>query len=82
METYTFELWDKESRSIVGSFSSEAEVLAAVREALACHGSAYAETFAVIREDARGRSKLLGEGSDLVELARRSATVPELNRMP
>lgn len=78
----TFELWDKESRSIVGTFSSEAEVLAAVREAIACHGRVYAETFAVICEDARGRSRLLGEGVELVELARRSATVPEYNRMP
>ena len=78
----TFELWDRESRSLVGTFSSEAEVLAAIREALASHGRAYAETFAVIREDTRGRSKLLGEGSDLVELACRSATVPEYNRIP
>jgi hypothetical protein len=78
----TFELWDKESRSIVGTFSSEAEVLTAVREALARHGRTYAETFAVIREDIRGRSKLLGEGSDLVELACRSATVPEYDRTP
>ena len=71
METY--ELWDKDSRSIVGAFASEAEALAAVRDALDSHGQAYAETFAVIREDARGRSRLLGEGAALVELASRSA---------
>lgn len=72
----TFELWDKDSRSIVGAFDTEAEVLAAVREALERHGLAYAETFAVIREDALGGSKLLGDGIELVELARRSAPAP------
>ena len=71
METY--ELWDKDSRSIVGAFASEAAVLDAVREALEHHGRAYAETFAVIREDVRGRSKLLAEGVDLVERARCAA---------
>jgi hypothetical protein len=71
METY--ELWDKDSRSIIGAFDSEAEALTAVRDALERHGQAYAETFAVIREDVRGRSRLLGEGPALVELARRAA---------
>ena len=72
----TFELWDKDSRRIVGAFDTEAEVLAAVREALDVHGLAYAETFAVIREGARGGSDLLGEGTELVELARRSTPAP------
>jgi len=44
-----------------------------VREALELHGRPYVETFAVIREDARGRSALLGEGSGLVDLALRQA---------
>lgn len=71
----TFELWDKDSRSIVGAFDTEEEALAAVREALERHGRAYAETFAVIREDARGRSRLLGEGGTLVEYALRGVPV-------
>lgn len=69
----TFELWGKDSRSILGAFDTEEAALAAVREALDRHGRAYAETFAVIREDARGRSRLLGEGATLVEDAVRGA---------
>jgi hypothetical protein len=65
----TYELWSKASRSIVGGFDSEAEALAAVRDALARHGRAYAEEFAVVREDQRGRSKLIAEGTELVERA-------------
>lgn len=72
----TFELWDKDSRSVVGTFDSEAEALAAVREALERHSQAYAEDFAIIREDAEGASELVGEGMDLVERALRSVPAP------
>jgi hypothetical protein len=65
----TYELWSKPSRSALGAFDTEAEALAAVREAVAQHGRAYAEGFAVIREDRRGRSKLVAEGAQLVDLA-------------
>ena len=65
----TFELWSKASRSIVGAFDSETQALAAVRDALTRNGRAYAEELAVIREDSRGRSKLIAEGAQLVERA-------------
>lgn len=76
----TFEMWDKDSRSVVGAFATEAEALAAVRAALERHGRPYAETFAVIREDARGESTLLGEGGELVDRACRAAATPPETR--
>jgi len=75
-ERVTYELWSKASRSIVGAFDSEAEALAAVREALARHGRAYAEELAVIREDRRGRSTLLAEGAQLVDRAAAAVSQP------
>ena len=64
-----FELWSKTSRNIVGSFSTEVEALAAVRDAVDRHGRAYAEELAIVREDNRGNSKLIGEGAALVDRA-------------
>jgi hypothetical protein len=73
----TYELWSKASRSVVGAFDSEAEALAAVREALAHHGRGYAEELAVVREDRRGRSSLLAEGTQLVDRAVTAASRPQ-----
>jgi hypothetical protein len=67
-----FELWDLTTRNVTGFFPSEAEALAAVRAATKAHGRAYAEAFALIREDARGRSKTIARGPALVEHAFRA----------
>ena len=69
----TYELWSKASRSIIGTFGTEAAALTAVREALEAHGRAYAEELAIIREDSSGRSKPIAEGVGLVERALRAA---------
>jgi len=63
------ELWSKVSRSIVGTFPTESAALAAVREAVAFHGRAYAEGLSIIHEDRRGRSKPVAEGEVLVDRA-------------
>lgn len=65
----TYELWSKVSRSIIGAFVSESAALAAVREAFEAHGRSYAEQLAVVREDSRGRSKLIAEGAPLIDRA-------------
>jgi hypothetical protein len=67
-----FELWDLTTRNVTGFFSTEADALAAVRAAIERHDRAYAEAFALIREDARGRSKTIARGSDLIERALRT----------
>ena len=65
----TFELWDLTTRNLAGFFETEAEALAATRAAVQTHGRDYAEAFALIREDSRGRSTTIARGADLVERA-------------
>lgn len=65
----TYELWDLTSRNVTGFFGTEAEALAAVRAAAARHGRAYAEAFALVREDRRGRSTTVALGPTLVDRA-------------
>ena len=64
-----YELWDLTSRNVAGFFETEADALDAVRAAGHTHGAAYAECFALIREDARGRSKTIARGTELVKRA-------------
>lgn len=73
----TFELWSNASRSIVGAFDTESTALAAVREAIQTHGRTYAEGLALIREDRRGRSTLIAEGSMLGDRALAVAARPD-----
>lgn len=72
----TYELWSKASRSIVGAFGAESAALAAVREVMEALGRPYAEGLALIREDGRGRSELVAEGSALGERALAAAPRP------
>jgi len=71
-----FELWDLTTRNVTGFFLTEAEALAAVRAAIETHGRAYATAFALIREDARGRSRTIARGAELVERALHATNRP------
>lgn len=68
-----YALWDLETGNLVQEFPTELAALAAIRAAVARHGRSYAETFAVLREDRHGRSRLIAEGAGLVDLALRGA---------
>ena len=65
----SYELWDLVSRNATGFFDTEAEALRAVRSAAELHGRAYAESFALVREDERGRSRTIARGTQLVDRA-------------
>ena len=65
----TFDLWSEASRTIVRSFPTESEALAAMREATEAQDCAYAEELAVIGEDGRGRSKAVADGAQLANRA-------------
>ena len=65
----TFEIWDLVTRNLTGSFSTESEALEAVRNAVERHGRSYAEAFALIQEDSRGRSTTIARGMELIERA-------------
>lgn len=73
-----FELWDLPSRNVAGYFQTKVEALAAVRAAVKAHGRAYAEEFLLLSEDTRGRTRVIAEGAELVDLALRS----DLQREP
>ena len=65
----TYELWSMGSGNVIGCFDTEVAALAAVRSALATHGREYAAGLALGREDSRGRSKAIAQGSDLINRA-------------
>jgi hypothetical protein len=65
----TYELWDLTTRNLTGFFATEGDALQAVRTAVEERGRSYAEAFALVREDARGRSTTIARGMELVERA-------------
>ena len=65
----TYELWDTETRNIVGAYVSEEDALVVVREAIGAHGTRYADTLALVHEDARGAVQTLAVGAALAERA-------------
>jgi hypothetical protein len=64
-----YELWSMTSRNLLGCFGTEAEALAAVRDALERNGPDYAVALALGREDRRGRTRAIAHGSALIERA-------------
>lgn len=55
--------------SLFGTFDAEADALAAVRREVQANGREYAEQFALGFENARGRSRPIASGTDLVNRA-------------
>lgn len=65
----TYDLWDSESGNIIGTFPTREEALLVVREALSRHGVQYAESLLFGQEDARGHTKAIAQGKQLIDLA-------------
>lgn len=65
----TFELWNVESGNLLGSFPNEQAALAAVVEAMQQNGLDYVDLLALGSESARGRSKIVASGRDLIQRA-------------
>jgi hypothetical protein len=63
-----YELWDVDTGNIVGTYASEAEALAEVRDLLALNGAAYAADLSLGRKGDEG-GELLAEGFELAQLA-------------
>ncbi len=59
---------------MIGAFDTEAEALALVRLAAATHGTDYIKTVFLGREDKKGHSKIVAQGKELLDLARRKGT--------
>jgi len=78
----TFELWNTESRNLLGSFATEELALAAVREAIQRNGEEYGQILALGREDSRGNSRIVARGHQLVERVVQPDQQPGQNRHP
>ncbi len=72
----TYELWDTESRNVIGEFESEADALAAVLEAVQLNGVESVAAFTLIGAFDDGEVKGLAGGGELVDLARRQESLP------
>ena len=64
-----FELWDIESRNIVGDYATEAEALAVVRDLVHRDGPRPVESLLLAFEDDIGRTTPVASGTELVERA-------------
>ena len=62
-----YELWEMESRNLAAVYDTEAQALAAIREAVDLHGRSYAESFALVREASSGGARTIATGFDLIE---------------
>ncbi len=71
----TYELWDTESRNLIGEFDSEPDALAAVLEAVVFNGEQSAATFTLLGADDNGTVKGIAGGTKLIELARQHQTI-------
>jgi len=67
----SYELWQTRTRNLIGAFATEAEALALVRKAAKSHGAVYIESLLLGFEDAKGHSRTLAKGRELLELAHR-----------
>src|SRR5438067_2135007 len=72
--TVVYEIWEISSGNLIGTYTTEAEALTLVRDAVASHGMGYADTLALGREDAAGRSRVIASGRELAKRAQKSAS--------
>lgn len=64
-----YELMDVESGNLLGTYDTEIEALAAVRQAVQANGTAYVGALALGCSDDDGGGALIAEGTDLLARA-------------
>lgn len=64
-----YELWEMQSRNLMGDYDTEGEALAAVAAALGAHGPAYVDCLMLVRVGPRGGLTRLAAGRQLAERA-------------
>ncbi len=65
-----FAIWDMETGNLVAAYDSEDAALRLLADSLTQHGATYVASLALVREDQRGRLRVLADGTALVERAR------------
>jgi hypothetical protein len=66
---FQYELWDRESANIVGTFDSEGDALAFVRSMVDVHGPSVTRPWTLAIEDDEGETTSLAAGTALRERA-------------
>ncbi|MPZ13659.1 MAG: hypothetical protein GEU73_04425 [Chloroflexi bacterium] len=69
-----YELWQSETRNLMGSFETEEEAVSLLRRMLRAHGPTYVQHIVLGYEDDDGHSKTLARGKELVDLVSRVAS--------
>lgn len=64
----TFEIWDLESGNALGEFEREPDALAAVRDNVRAEGPSVVKGIALVEIDARGGSRVVAQGDELIRL--------------
>ena len=72
----TYSVWETDSANILGTFESEAEALALVRDIAARMGAAYVDTFSLTTTNADGFVEGIAAGAELLALALRHPAAP------
>jgi hypothetical protein len=68
-ETMRYELWDLVSGNLIGTYPTQAEALACVRQFLTDEGREYVRDIALDGPDAEGKRRQIAEGDELADLA-------------
>ena len=65
----TYELWETSTGNLIGTFEAEQDALDLIHNAIVMHGTDYADTLALGREDDNGRSRTIASGQELAKQA-------------
>jgi hypothetical protein len=64
-----FEIWDRDSRNLMGEYDTEARALSIVAKAVVDHGRQYIDSMVLVRVGPRGGLKRVAAGQQLAQLA-------------
>lgn len=72
MQMAHYELWDTDSRSLIGDYDREEDALAVVRLNVSERGPSVVEGVALLRVGGAGEPRVVAEGKDLLQRLARS----------
>ena len=72
----TYELWDMDSRNLIGGYDRKRDALDAVRKNVRQHGEQVVRGIALISIGPRGKGHVVAEGDELLRLALPDRAIP------
>ena len=77
-----FELWDMDTRNLVGTYETQEAALDIVRKTVRRHGHKHTESLALGTEDSRGNVRAVAAGQALTDLGSAAAVPRRVARAP